>query len=116
VILQEIIQESRRPVRFHAGLNFNHIIVERGRRSPPMATWQLQDAKTRLSELIERAFVEGPQTITRHGAERAVILSIDDYRVLSAQRPNFKDHLLGGPRVDDISVERDRDIGRPFEF
>ena len=42
-----------------------------------MATWQVQDAKTRLSEVIERARAEGPQTITRHGKERAVVLSIE---------------------------------------
>jgi prevent-host-death family protein len=39
-----------------------------------MATWQVQEAKTRLSEVIERARTEGPQTITRHGAARAVVL------------------------------------------
>jgi len=38
-----------------------------------MGTWQVQEAKTRLSEVIERARTEGPQTITRHGAERAVV-------------------------------------------
>ncbi|MFL5268215.1 MAG: type II toxin-antitoxin system prevent-host-death family antitoxin [Stellaceae bacterium] len=34
-----------------------------------VAVRQVQDAKTRLSEVIERARTEGPQTITRHGAE-----------------------------------------------
>jgi len=41
-----------------------------------MATWQVQEAKTRFSEVIERARTEGPQTITRHGAERAVVLTL----------------------------------------
>ena len=81
-----------------------------------MATWQVQDAKTRFSELIERARTEGPQTITRHDAERAVVLSIEDYRALAAHRPDFKAHLLGGPKVDDFSIERDRDSGRDVEF
>ncbi|HEY6433185.1 MAG TPA: type II toxin-antitoxin system Phd/YefM family antitoxin [Acetobacteraceae bacterium] len=81
-----------------------------------MATWQVQDAKTRLSEVIERARTEGPQTITRHGAERAVVLSIEDYRVLSAHKPDFRAYLLGGPKVDDFTVKRDRDPGRAVEF
>jgi antitoxin Phd len=81
-----------------------------------MAIWQVQDAKARLSELIERAHSEGPQTITRHGAERAVVLSIEHYRALIAQRPDFKAHLLGGPKVDDFPVDRDRDTGRPVEL
>jgi antitoxin Phd len=81
-----------------------------------MATWQVQDAKTRLSEVIERARSEGPQTITRHGKERAVVLSIEDYRLLAALRPDFKAYLLGGPKVDDFSIDRDRDAGRPIEL
>ena len=81
-----------------------------------MATWQIQDAKARLSELIERARTEGPQTITRHGTERAVVLSIKDYRALAAHKPDFKAYLLGGPKVDDFPIERDRDTGRGVEL
>ena len=81
-----------------------------------MATWQVQDAKTRLSEVIERARTEGPQTITRHGAERAVVLSIEDYRALATQKPDFKAYLLGGPKVDDFVVERDGDLGRDIDL
>ncbi len=81
-----------------------------------MAMWQVQEAKTRLSEVIERARSEGPQTITRHGKERAVVLSIEDYRLLAAHKPDFKAYLLGGPKVDDFSIERDRDAGRPVEL
>ena len=39
----------------------------------PVALWQVQEAKARLSEVIEKARTEGPQTITRHGAERVVV-------------------------------------------
>ncbi len=78
--------------------------------------WQVQTAKTRFSELIERARSEGPQTITWHGRERAVILSIEEYRALASQRPDFKAHLLGGPKVEDFSVERDQDTGRTIEL
>jgi prevent-host-death family protein len=81
-----------------------------------MAQWPVQDAKTRFSELIERAITEGPQTITRHGAERAVVLSVEDYRVLASYKPDFKAHLLGGPKVDDFAMERDPDKGRAVEL
>jgi prevent-host-death family protein len=77
-----------------------------------MAAWQLQEAKTRLSELIEDAHSEGPQIITRHGAERAVVLSIEEYRSLTAQEPDFLAYLLGGPKVDDFTIEREYDTGR----
>jgi len=77
-----------------------------------MAAWQLQEAKTRLSELIEDAHSEGPQIITRHGAERAVVLSIEEYRSLTAQEPDFLAYLLGGPKVDDFTIKREYDTGR----
>jgi antitoxin Phd len=81
-----------------------------------MSTWQVQDAKTRFSELIQRAITEGPQTITRHGAERAVLMSIEEYRVLAAHKPDFKAHLLGGPKVDDFAAQQDRHTGRVVEL
>jgi antitoxin Phd len=81
-----------------------------------VAVWQVQEAKTRLSEVIERARTEGPQTITRHGAERVVVLSIEDYRALVAHKSDFKAHLLGGPKVDDFTIERERDTGRIGEL
>jgi antitoxin Phd len=77
-----------------------------------MAAWRVQEAKTRFSEVIELARSEGPQTITRHGKERAVILSVEDYRSLIAHKPDFRAFLLGGPKVDDFAIERDRDTGR----
>ena len=81
-----------------------------------MATWQVQDAKTRLSEVIDRARTDGPQTITRHGKERAVVLSIEDYHALVAHKPDFKAYLLGGPKVDDFTIARDPDSGRAVEL
>ena len=77
-----------------------------------MTVWKVQDAKTHLSEVIEQARTDGPQTITRHGAERAVVLSIEDYRELLAHKPDFKAYLLGGPKVDDLDVTRNQDSGR----
>lgn len=93
-----------------------------------MANWQLQNAKTHLSEVIEDAYTKGPQIITRHGAERAVVLSIDEYRKLSTREetpvPDAIAVLLGGPKLDDddaffeiMDNIRDRtDTGRDIEL
>jgi prevent-host-death family protein len=77
-----------------------------------MAQWQVQEAKTRLSEVIEEAQNKGPQIITKHGAERAVVLSIADFRALTAHKPGLKEYLLGGPKVDDFEIVPDGDTGR----
>lgn len=79
--------------------------------------WQVQQAKAQLTELIQRARNEGPQIITRHGKEQAVVLSIEDYRALErAGGVDFKAHLLGGPKVEHLEIERDRDLSRSVDL
>jgi len=77
-----------------------------------MAIWQVQEAKTKLSEVIEEAISKGPQIITRHGSERAVILSIAEYRALTAHKPDLRAYLLGGPKLESFEVTREHDAGR----
>jgi prevent-host-death family protein len=77
-----------------------------------MAKWRVEHAKARFSELIEKARTEGPQTITRHGRECAVLMSIEDYRSLLSRQPDVRTVLLGGPKVDGFGIERDGDTGR----
>jgi antitoxin Phd len=81
-----------------------------------MTAWQIQDAKARLGEVIECARREGPQTIAGEGRERAVVLSIEDYRALTAGKPDFQAWLLGGPKVDEFESPRDPDLGRSIEL
>lgn len=78
--------------------------------------WQMQSAKARLSEVIERAREQGPQIITRHGAERAVVLSIEDYRALTERKKDFISHLLSGPKFDDLEIERDKSPAREVDL
>jgi antitoxin Phd len=77
-----------------------------------MSVWQVEEARSRLSELMEEAARKGPQIIALDGSERAVVLSIADYRALTAHKPDLRDYLLAGPKVDEFVVPRPRDIGR----
>ena len=38
-----------------------------------MQTWPVQDAKARFSEFLEKCLTDGPQMVTRRGAEAAVL-------------------------------------------
>jgi antitoxin Phd len=78
--------------------------------------WQVQEAKAHFSEVMEKAEREGPQIITRHGAERAVVLSIEDYRALTARKKDFHAFLLSGPKIDNLEIERDKDTGRDVDL
>ena len=60
-----------------------------------MQTWKVQDAKARFSELIERCLSEGPQLVTKRGAEAAVLIRVEEWRRLqAAARPSLKELLL----------------------
>jgi prevent-host-death family protein len=59
--------------------------------------WQLQEAKAKFSELVQKAIDEGPQTVTRHGKETVVVLSSEEYRKLREGRQSLKEILMSGP-------------------
>lgn len=70
--------------------------------------WQLQTAKQKLSEVVDRALAEGPQVISRHGRDTAVVVSIDDFRRLTAD-DGLKAYLLDGPSLDGVVLEHAAD-------
>jgi prevent-host-death family protein len=74
--------------------------------------WQVQEAKQRFSELLRVAHVDGPQFVTRHGREVAVVIDIADYRHLRGEEPAFKDYLLSGPRFDGLELSRSNERPR----
>lgn len=60
-----------------------------------MHAWPVQDAKARFSELLNACVSEGPQVVTRRGAETAVLVPIAEWRRLSnAAPPSLKALLL----------------------
>ena len=71
-----------------------------------MHTWQLQEATSRFSEVVDLTLTEGPQMVTRRGEEAVVILAADEYRRLSGQTPRLMDCLLNAPRGEPLVLER----------
>ena len=60
-----------------------------------MHTWPVQEAKARFSEFLNACLSEGPQLVTRRGAEAAVLIPVDEWRRLqAATRPSLKALLL----------------------
>jgi prevent-host-death family protein len=77
--------------------------------------WQVQDAKQRFSELLRVAHVEGPQFVTRHGREVAVVIDIAQYRHLKGDVADFKNYLTIGPSFDDLDLARSADSPRSID-
>jgi antitoxin Phd len=72
-----------------------------------MKTWPVQDAKARFSELLDTCLREGPQVVSKRGAEAAVLVPIDDWRRLQrSARQSLKELLLADAPRGEIAVAR----------
>ena len=78
------------------------------------AIWPLQDAKNKLSELLDTALSQGAQTITRHGKPIAVVISAEAYARLQPTE-KLVDILRDCP-VKDWQLERDPTPARDLPF
>jgi antitoxin Phd len=67
--------------------------------------WQVQEAKSRLSELISEARTVGPQAITRHGKPMVVVMSIEDFEKMHEPQTTLVE-CLGALNIGDIEFER----------
>jgi prevent-host-death family protein len=77
--------------------------------------WQVQEAKARFSELVQRATEEGPQTVTRRGKPAVVVVAADEFERMRERTPTLKELLLACP-LEGVDLERPRDYGRDIEF
>lgn len=75
-------------------------------------SWQIQEAKNKLSEVVEEAIESGPQILTRRGEEIAVVLSFPEYLKLKKQQIPLSEFFRRSPLAD-LDLERDRSPVRP---
>jgi prevent-host-death family protein len=80
-------------------------------------TWQLQEAKNKFSELVDKAQNEGPQIVTRHGKEAVVIISVRDYQKIIRPKSNLFQFMQSSPLHGmSIDTERDKSASREIEL
>jgi prevent-host-death family protein len=79
-----------------------------------MHTWQIQEAKAQFSELVRETERTGPQGITWHGKEVAVVLSSADYQRLTGGAMSLVDFMRRSPLHDaeDVHFARDMSMTR----
>lgn len=80
-----------------------------------MKSWQLQEAKSHFSRVIELAISDSPQLITRNGKPVAYIISTEAYE--NSQKPSIKSVLLNQPHKElDLTWERDKGLPREIDL
>ncbi len=80
-------------------------------------TWQLQEAKSKFSEVVDRALAQGVQVVTRHGKKAVVVLPFEEYERLTRQRRTLSQFLLESPLAgSELVLERDQSLPRHIEI
>ena len=73
--------------------------------------WELEDAKSRFSELFNRALTEGAQVVSRRGKEKVVVIAKDEYDRLTHPQGSLAEFMLNSPLADSESnLERVKDL------
>ena len=79
--------------------------------------WQLQEAKSRFSEVVDKALAHGPQQITRHGEEVVVILSTKEFRRLTRPKGDIVSFFSSSPFGEvDIDLSRSKEKARGLDL
>jgi len=86
-------------------------------RSSHNRVWQLQEAKNRLSQVVDQALHDGPQTITLRGKPSAVVVSFEEYRKLTMPRTGLSQFFRQSPLCEvELDLGRSADLSREVEL
>jgi len=71
--------------------------------------WQIQEAKNKLSEVLDEAIRHGPQIITKRGVETVIVLSYAEYRKVMLNKKKLSDFFRESPLAEvDLDLRRDK--------
>jgi prevent-host-death family protein len=85
--------------------------------SRQVGTWAVAEAKAHLSEVIERAVADGPQTITRNGRRVAVVVSLEEWERKTKRQGNLAEFFAASPlRGAEINLDRTQDGPREIDL
>ena len=81
-------------------------------------TWQLQDAKSKFSQVVDNAIHDKPQFVTKHGNNAVVVLSFEDYKKMIKPKTNLVTFLRNSPLSEiDLDISRNKtDFPRDVEL
>lgn len=79
--------------------------------------WTVAEAKSKFSEVIERAISEGPQTITRRGRTTAMVVGAEEWQRKTKRAGNLAEFFAGSPlRGSHLKVRRSKSQPRKISL
>ena len=80
-------------------------------------TWQLQDAKSKFSQLVENAMSNEPQFVTKHGKKAVVVLSFEEYKKITTPKTDLVTFLRNSPLMGiELDISRNGELPRDIEL
>ena len=81
-----------------------------------MKTWQFQEAKAKLTQLINEAKLE-PQIISRYGVEETIVLNIEKYKEMVSKNENITSFFRQSPLHNlELEISRDKSNMRQIDL
>jgi prevent-host-death family protein len=81
------------------------------------STWTVAAAKAKLSEVIDLARSQGPQTITRNGRTAVVIVGAEEWERKTKRVGNLAEFFAASPlRGSGLKVKRLKDRPRKIDL
>lgn len=79
--------------------------------------WQLQDAKSKFSQLVENAMHNKPQIVTKHGTNAVVIISFEEYKKITKPKTDLVTFLRNSPLMGvELDITRNKELPREIEL
>ena len=82
-----------------------------------MNSWQLQEAKSKFSQLVQKAETGAPQLVTKRGKNAVVVLSYQEYRKLKKPKQDLISFFQESPLTNQaLDFTRQKDLPRANEL
>lgn len=79
--------------------------------------WTFSGASARSSVVVQRALSEGPRTVSRHGRDAVVVVSVEEWRRKKARKGNLAKFFANSPLAGSgIDLERVDDGPREVDM
>jgi antitoxin Phd len=79
--------------------------------------WQLQEAKSKFSEMVDQTLTDGVQIVTRRGKKTVAVVSFEEYEQLTRISEPLSKFLLRSPLAgSELELTRDKSQPRELGF
>jgi antitoxin Phd len=80
-----------------------------------MKEWQLQEAKSKFSEVVTGALAGQEQVVTKRGEKAVVVVAYEKYQKLVHGQKTLLEVFSSAPDIE-LNIERDKTPIKPFRL